>query len=201
VGAHVQLGAQDLCAAPGLAHTGQISASLLADVGCEWVMLNHWEVRRRTDESDAEVNLKLHAAFQAGLRPMLLIGEAAAERGRAEEALTARLPALIANCPPEHVARMAMLYEPEWTIGVEEPAAPLVVAAGCACIRGWFAHTYGQELADGLRILYGGSVTPASARSLLLSPDVDGVGASRKGRDPAAFAELVRLVATAKESA
>jgi triosephosphate isomerase len=195
---HIALGAQDLCAASGLAHTGEISASLLADAGCEWVMLNHWEVRRRTGESDADINHKMHAAFAAGLRPILLVGESNTERGKAVAVLKERLPALFASCKPEQVAQMALVYEPEWTIGVKEPAPPEVVAAGCACIREWLDLTYGAGPASAIRIIYGGSVAPEYASDLLASPEVDGAGASRKGRDPIAFAEIVRLVAAAK---
>jgi triosephosphate isomerase len=194
----ISLGAQNLCAAPGLAHTGEISASLLADVGCEWVMLNHWEIRRRTGERDADVNHKMHAAFEAGLRPILLVGESRDKRGRAAEVLEARLPTLFANCQAEQVAHMALVYEPEWTIGVKEPAPPDVVAAGCTFIREWLARTYCASKAGAVRIIYGGSVAPEYATGLLPSPNVDGVGASRKGRDPIAFAEIVRLIAAAK---
>jgi triosephosphate isomerase len=191
----ITVGAQDLHAAPGLAHTGEISAPLLADVGCAWVMLNHWEIRRRTGEADGDINRKMHAAFRAGLRPILLVGEARAERGRAE---AARLPNLFADCEPEQVAQMAVVYEPEWTIGVKEPASPDYVAAGCSLIRRWIGRAYGTDIANAVRIIYGGSVAPEYAAGLLASPEVDGTGASRKGRDPIALAEIVRLIATAK---
>jgi triosephosphate isomerase len=194
----VALGAQDLCATPGKAHTGEISAPLLADAGCEWVMLGHWEIRRRTGETDADVNRKMHAAFGAELRPILLIGEAATERGRAEETLSARLPHLFAGCGPEQVAQMAVVYEPEWTIGVQEPASPAAVAGGCGFIRRWIGGEYGAGVAESMRVVYGGSVAPEYAGGLLASPEVDGLGASRKGRDPAAFAEIVGLIAAAK---
>jgi triosephosphate isomerase len=194
----VALGAQDLCAAPGKAHTGEISAPLLADAGCEWVMLGHWEIRQRTGETDADVNRKMHAALGAGLRPILLIGEAASERERAEERLAARLPHLFAGCGPEQVAQMAVVYEPEWTIGVREPALPETVAAGCGFIRRWIGGEYGAGVAEGMRVIYGGSVAPEYAGGLLASPEVDGLGASRKGRDPVAFAEIVQLIAAAK---
>jgi len=194
----IGLGAQNLCAAPGQAHTGEISAPLLADAGCEWVLLGHWEIRRRTGETDVDVNRKMHAAFQAGLRPILLVGEAATEQGQAEEPLAARLPHLFAECRAEQVARMAVVYEPEWTIGVREPATPEYVAAGCYSIRRWIGREYGADIAEAVRIIYGGSVTPEYAGGLLASPEVDGLGASRKGRDPIAFAAIVRLIATAK---
>jgi triosephosphate isomerase len=194
----IALGAQNLCAAPGPAHTGEISAALLADAGCKWVMLNHWEVRRRTGEDDAAVNRKVHAAFEAGLRPILLVGESNAERGQATRVLNARLPTLLAGCAAEQVAYMALVYEPEWTIGVKEPAPPGYVAAGCGAIRRWLGRTYGADPASAIRIIYGGSVAPEYTLNLLASPEVDGVGASRKGRDPAAFAEIVRWIAAAK---
>lgn len=194
----IALGAQNLCAAPGLAHTGEISAPLLADLGCEWVMLNHWEIRRSRNETDEDINRKMHAALDASLRPILLIGESATERGQAQEILEARLPTILAGCVEAQVAQMAMLYEPEWTIGVKEPAPPEVVAAGCGIIRQWLGHTYSAGTADAVRIIYGGSVTPEYAAGLLASPQVDGAGAGRKGRDPVAFAEIVRLIAAAK---
>jgi triosephosphate isomerase len=196
----IMLGAQDLCAAPGKAHTGQVSAPLLVDVGCEWVMLNHWEIRRRTGETDEDVNRKMRAASEAGLRPILLVGEATAERGQADAVLAARLPTLFADCAPEDVARMVMVYEPEWTIGVKDPASPAYVAAGCRFIRQWVGREYGMQVAEEVRIIYGGSVAPQYAEGLLSPPDVDGAGASRKGRDPVAFAEIVRLIAVANRS-
>ncbi|MBN1979023.1 MAG: triosephosphate isomerase, partial [Anaerolineae bacterium] len=194
----IALGAQNLCAAPGLAHTGEISAPLLADAGCEWVMLNHWEIRRSRNETDEDINRKVHAAFEAGLRPILLIGESATERGQAREILEARLPTILAGCAKEQVNRMALLYEPEWTIGVKQPAPPEYVAAGCGIVRQWLNRTYGAGCASAVRIIYGGSVTPEYASGLLASPQVDGAGAGRKGRDPTAFAEIVRLIAAAK---
>jgi triosephosphate isomerase len=197
-GSPIALGAQNLCAAPGLAHTGEISAPLLADAGCEWVMLNHWEIRRSRNETDADINRKIRAAFEASLRPILLIGESATERGQAREILETRLPTILAGCTRAQVAQMALLYEPEWTIGVKEPAPPEYVATGCGIIRQWLSRTYGAGCASTIRIIYGGSVTPEYATGLLASPQVDGAGAGRKGRDPAAFAEIVRLIAAAK---
>jgi len=196
--ASIDLGAQDVSAAPGKSHTGAISPQLLASAGCKWVMLGHLEVRRRTGETDADCNAKLHACFGAGLRPILLIGEGAAERGRAEEVLTARLPDLFTGCDAKQVARSAVIYEPEWTIGAPKPASPADAAAGCSVIRWCITRTHGRDAADGVRIVYGGSVAPEYAEKLLASPDVDGLGAGRKGRDPIAFAQIVRLIAAAK---
>lgn len=197
-GSPVQLGAQNVSAGTGKAHTGEISAPLLADVGCQWVLVGHWEIRRRLGESDIDVNHKILAALGAGLRPILLIGESAEERGETRRALGQRLPALFAGSRANQVAQMVVVYEPEWTIGVDEPALPRSVAAGCRFIREWIAGTFGSATAQKVRTIYGGSVTPAYAKGLLSSPEVDGLGAGRQGRDPKAFAEIVRSIAEAK---
>jgi triosephosphate isomerase len=194
----IQLGAQNLSAARGKAHTGEISGSLLADVGCRWAMVGHWEIRRRTGETDLDVNGKMLAALDAGLRPILLVGERAAERGRVREALGRRMPALFAEIRANQVTKMAVIYEPEWALGAAEPAPADTVAAGCRFIREWIAGSYGTATAKKVRTIYGGSVAPAYAKGLLSSPAVDGLGAGRQGRDPEAFAEIVRLIADAK---
>ncbi len=194
----IDLGAQDVSSAPGKSHTGTISPQLLTSAGCKWVMIGHLEVRRRTGETDADCNAKVHAGFGAGLRPILLIGEGAAERGKAEEVLAARLPDLFAGCDARQVARSAVIYEPEWTIGAPKPASPADAAAGCSIIRRCITRTHGVDAANQVRIIYGGSVAPQYAEKLLAAPDVDGLGAGRKGRDPVAFAQIVRLIAATK---
>ena len=189
-GSGLALGGQDLWAAPDEAHTGAISGALLADAGATWVMVGHWEVRHRLGEDDAAVGRKLRAALAAGLRPILLLGE---PRGDAFE--VARLAVLLEGCTGEQVARMAFVYEPEGAIGQAEPAAPRHAAAGCRDIRRWVTAHFEERVAEQTRIIYGGSVTPQHASALLADPDVDGLGASRRGRDPVAFAEIVRQIA------
>ena len=197
-GSPVELGAQNLHAAHGIAHTGEISASLLADAGCKWIMLGHWEIRRLRGETDTDVNKKMHAGFQAGLCPILMMGEAVQERGRVERILSIRLPDLFSDCGPEQVARLTICYEPEWTIDAEKPASPDAIAAGCMFIRQWMQQAYGTDVAGQVRIIYGGSVAPEHAERLLASPDVDGLGAGRLGRDPIAFAKIVGVIAAVK---
>ena len=124
----IQLGAQNLSAAPGGAYTGEISGSLLADAGCQWVLVGHWEIRRHFDVTDETANRKVHRALEAGLKPILLVGEAQGERDRFREALLGQLPQVLAGCDAAQVQRMAFVYEPEWTIFVAEPASPEDVA-------------------------------------------------------------------------
>jgi triosephosphate isomerase len=93
---------------------------------------------------------------------------------------------------------MALVYEPEGAIGVTAPAAPDHVAAGCAFIRGWLRRSWGGAVAERVRIIYGGGVAPVYAADLLTAPDVDGLGATRRGRDPATFVEIVRQIQGAR---
>jgi triosephosphate isomerase len=194
----VHVGGQNVCAATGEAHTGEVSAPLLVDAGARWAMVGHWEVRRERKETDEEVSKKMQACFQAGLCPVLFIGEERSERGGADEAMAARLPNLFAGCRPEQVAKGALLYEPEWSIGQKEPASLGYVSARCAFLRDWIRRAFGRDVAEEVRIIYGGSVSPTHTEGLLSSPDVDGLGAGRAGRDPALFGEIVRRIAAVK---
>lgn len=197
-GSSIQLGAQNLCGETGKTHTGEISAQLLADAGCTWAMLGHWEVRRRTGETDSDVNTKMLAAFKAGLRPILLIGEQSADKGKAEKILEVRLPDLFGDCNPAQVAEVSIIYEPEWTIGAKQPAPSDYIASVCSFIRNWLEHMFGADTAQVVRLIYGGSVAPENVEELLVSPDIDGLGAGRMGRDPGAFAKIVQKIVTAK---
>jgi triosephosphate isomerase len=194
----ITLGGQNVSTAPGGTYTGEISAALLADVGCRWAMLGHWEVRRHLGDTDETVNRKLHVAQRVGLSPILFVGEARGEQDQFRESLAARLQRVLEGCQAQQIEEMVVVYEPEWTINVEEPASPEHVGAGCGFIREWLAGRYGASAAQAVRIIYGGSVTPVHARNLLGAPDVDGLGSTRKGRQVDSFAEIVRLIAAAK---
>jgi triosephosphate isomerase len=189
-GSGIAVGGQDLWPGPGQAYTGCISGPLLADAGATWVMAGHWEIRRRLGEEDGAVNRKVRAALETGLRPVLLVGES-----RGDTFDPARLAVLLAGCSGKQVARMAFVYEPEGAIGAKAPVTPTYAAAGCRAIRTWLTDEYGKGVAEQTRIIYGGSVTPAHAPALLAHPGIDGLGASRKGRDPAAFAQIVQQIA------
>jgi len=194
-GTPLRLGAQDVSAHVDSAHTGEVSAALLADVGCKWVLLGHWEVRRRLREDDAAVNRKMRRALEAGLRPILSVGEARGRELMAREDLERQLGVVLSGVAAAEVGRMAFLYEPEWTIGVERPAPAAHVEEGCRMIRAWLRRIYGEQAAAAARIIYGGSVREEEAPALLQAPDLDGLGASRRGRDPEVWGEIVRLIA------
>jgi len=197
-GSRIQLGGQNIAPTADLARTGEISAALLADVGCRWVMLGHWEVRRHLGDDDAAINRKVHLALDAGLAPILLIGEARNDRRPLADALERQLERVLAGCRAEQVEAMAFVYEPEAAIGVAAPASPEHVAAGCGFIREFLRQRWGDAVAQSVRIIYGGSVAPEYAADLLACPDVDGLGATRRGRDAATFVEIVRLIARSR---
>jgi triosephosphate isomerase len=196
----IQLGGQNIAPTADLARTGEISAALLLDVGCRWVMLGHWEVRRHLGDDDATVNRKVHLALEAGLAPILLIGEAHDDDSPLPDALGRQLARMLAGCQVEQVETMAFIYEPEATIGVGAPTSPEHVATGCGFIRDWLRERWGDAVAESVRIIYGGSVAPEYAADLLACPDVDGLGATRRGRDAATFARIMRLIARSGES-
>jgi triosephosphate isomerase len=195
-GVPIELGAQTVSIASGGARTGEVSAKLARDAGARWVLLGHWELRRQQGDTDQTVNLKAHRALQAGLRPILLIGEGKeAGTAQVDEALDGQMSITLDGCSADHVARMVFVYEPEWTIGVAEPAPAERVGAGVRFIRHWLAERYAESIAARVRILYGGSVSLPYAQDLLALPDLDGLGVGRNGRDPQALCELVHLIA------
>ncbi|MGW8251020.1 MAG: triose-phosphate isomerase, partial [Anaerolineales bacterium] len=182
-----------------IARTGQVSASLLMNAGCRWVMSGHWEARRYLGDDDGIVNRKIRLAFEHGLRPIALVGPGRKSSMLLQAALDEQLARLLDGCQGEQVSRMAFVYEPEARIGGGAPEDPQVVAAGCEHIRDWLAENWGDRISEQVRIIYGGSVAPQYAADLLASPHLDGLGASRQGRDPIAFAEIVHRIRLAKE--
>lgn len=196
-GSKVQLGAQNLNPGPGLAWTGEISAQLLVDAGCKWVMLGHWERRRHFGEDDELVNRKVRAALESGLNPILLVGEPAGYPEELEFFLEGQMKTLMRGCSAEDLKRIVFVYEPEGAIGAEEPASVERIGRGCAFLREKLRESFGKT-AEEVRIIYGGSVSPEAAPAILSLPDVDGLGATRKGRDPETFASIVRWVASLK---
>jgi triosephosphate isomerase len=194
---HIQLGGQNIAPTDDLARMGEISAALLADVGCTRVMLGHWEVRRYQGDDDAIVNRKVHLALQSGLSPILLVGEGRDEAAAQKVVLENHLTTVLQDCQPAQVEEMAFVYEPEGAIGVQLPASPDQVATGCGMMREWLRRRFGEDVGNGVRIIYGGSVAPEHAAELLAVPDLDGLGATRRGRDPESFVEIVRQIARA----
>lgn len=185
-GGPVGVGGQDCHAKTSGAHTGDISAAMLADVGCSYVIVGHSERRTDHGETDAVVKAKAAAVHAAGLTAIICIGETLAQRDAGETLAVNR--AQLRGSVPEGAtaANTVIAYEPVWAIGTGRVATPEQAQEVHAAIRAELAAMLGQDAAQGMRILYGGSMKPDNARELLALPDVDGGligGASLKVED------------------
>jgi triosephosphate isomerase (TIM) len=184
-GSKVALGAQNMYHEGEGAFTGELSAAMLRDLGCTYVILGHSERRHILGETDEAVNKKVHAALAAGLIPIVCVGELLAER-EARETLTVirrQFDGALAGLAAEHVARIVIAYEPVWAIGTGRVATPQQAEEVHCALRKMIGDRYNGSIADVVRILYGGSVKPDNAAELLGQPDIDGAlvgGASLK---------------------
>lgn len=186
-GSPVGVGAQDVCAEAQGAFTGEVSATMLADVGCSHTLVGHSERRAIYGEDDALVARKFAAALSRGLTPVLCVGEQLADRdaGRTHEVVARQLDAVLAVSGAQGLARGMVAYEPVWAIGTGRNATPAQAQDVHAFIRGRVA-AHDASIAAALRILYGGSVKAANAAELFGMPDVDGGligGASLKAEE------------------
>jgi triosephosphate isomerase (TIM) len=200
-GSPVGLGAQNMHWKPDGAYTGEISGAMLNDAGCTHVILGHSERRHGLGETDAQVNAKLHAALEAGLIPIVCIGETQDERlaEQTEDVLEGQLTGSLAGLAPAQVAGTVLAYEPVWAIGTGLTATPHQAQAAHAFIRGWLSRTFGPATAARVVVQYGGSVKPDNAGDLLACPDIDGAlvgGASLKADDFLAIVRAAQSVAS-----
>ena len=178
------LGAQDVSEFPEGAHTGEVSTAMLKDYNCRFVLVGHSERRQELQESDATISRKFSAALDAGLIPVLCVGERREdfEAGHTREVIARQLDAVLAQCGASAVRSGAIAYEPVWAIGSGHCATPEIAAGVHALIRKRLADVDAQA-ARTMRIVYGGSVTPDNIAGLLREDEIDGVlvgGASLK---------------------
>jgi triosephosphate isomerase (TIM) len=171
----ILLGAQDVCAEPQGARTGQVAADMLIDVGCRFVIVGHSERRQLFAEDDAVVARKFIAAQAAGLIPVLCVGESLEEREseRTDEVVSRQLGAVVAAAGVAAFETAVVAYEPIWAIGTGRTASPEQAQEVHALLRGLIAKD-DATIAGSIRLLYGGSVKAASAAELFAMPDVDG---------------------------
>jgi triosephosphate isomerase len=193
-GSNIQVSAQD-CSTERKhsAHTGEVAADMLADVGCSHVIIGHSERRQYYCETDAMVNMKTAAAIAAGLRPIVCVGESLNEReaARAKEVVSTQLNDGLSGLTVADLERIIIAYEPVWAIGTGKTATPEQAQEMHGHIRRQLASTHGEVVANGLRILYGGSVKPDNIRSLMVRPDVDGALVGGASLEAQSFAEIV----------
>jgi len=176
------------------AFTGEISCGMLIDAGATGALLGHSERRALFGETDEMLARKLRSALAAGLEPVLCIGESEAERdgGATESRLRTQLDGALDGLSASHVLQVTVAYEPVWAIGTGRSATPEIAQETHAFIRGALGERFGEECAAAVRILYGGSVKPDNAGSLLAQPDVDGALVGGASLDPQGFAAIAR---------
>jgi triosephosphate isomerase len=192
----VAVGAQDASAHASGAFTGEVSAGMLREVGCRYVILGHSERRHYHAESDALIAAKFKAALAAGLTPILCVGETLAQRDASdtEAVVTSQFGAVLDAAGADAFAAAVVAYEPVWAIGTGRTATPEQAQAVHALLRGVVAAK-SAKIAGSLRILYGGSVKPSNAATLFAQPDIDGGligGASLVADD---FVAIIRAAA------
>jgi len=176
-GSAIAVGAQNCHWEPEGAFTGEISAPMLAELGCRLVLLGHSERRHALHETDEEINKKVVAALRCGLTPLLCVGETADERrqGLTFTVVEGQLRAGLAGLSREDIGRCLLAYEPVWAIGTGVTATPAQAAEVHGYLRGLVSELGSKELAPTIRILYGGSVKADNATSVTQEPDIDGV--------------------------
>ena len=193
-GSNIRLGAQNCHWAASGAFTGEISAAMLAEAGVCYVVLGHSERRQYFGETDATVNARLKAALAEGLRAIVCVGESLEERegGKTFELIKTQVAGAFADITAEQMEDVVIAYEPVWAIGTGKTATSEQAQEVCAFIRDEIKGLYGGQVADAMRIQYGGSMNAKNAAELLAQPDIDGGligGASLKAPD---FCEIVK---------
>lgn len=187
------VGAQDLFWEPSGAYTGEISTAMLKDAGASYVIIGHSERRQFFQETDEKVNRKIQAALEAGLVPIVCVGESLAQReaGETERFVTAQVEKGLSGLTPAAVAGIIIAYEPIWAIGTGKTATAEEANRMAGLIRECVAGLFGSETGRAIRIQYGGSVKPDNIDEIMSMPEVDGVlvgGASLEARSFARIA-------------
>lgn len=196
-GTNIKVGAQNCHFAKSGAYTGEISADMLTEVGVEYVVLGHSERRQYFAETDETVNKRTKAALEAGLKPIVCVGELLWERecNITEEVIARQIKLDFYDVSAEDLKKCIIAYEPVWAIGTGKTATADQAQEVCAFIRNTLAKLYGKDVADTITIQYGGSMNAGNAAELLSKPDVDGGligGASLKAPD---FATIINAAA------
>ena len=194
-GTNIGVGAQDLFWLKEGAYTGEISAPMLVAAGCRWVIIGHSERRQYFGETDESVLKKTTAALDAGLTPIVCVGERLEEReaGRTEHVLASQCAGGICGLTTEQFARIVIAYEPVWAIGTGRTATPEIASQAHHFLREQFGAHFGDDASQACRILYGGSVKPDNIKNLMAQEDLDGALVGGASLDPASFAAIVNF--------
>ncbi len=191
---NIHVGAQNVYWELEGAYTGEISCAMLRGVGCEYVIIGHSERRQYFGETDDTVNRRLECALESGLAPICCVGEVLEEREAniTEDVLRRQCSKAFRGMSAQKAAKLTVAYEPVWAIGTGKTATPEMAAAAHRIIRGEVANAFGKEFADKMPILYGGSVKPENAKSLMSEPEIDGALVGGASLKPESFAAIVK---------
>lgn len=172
----VKVGAQNVHWESEGAFTGEISVPMIKEIGCEYCIVGHSERRNLFGESDQDVNRKVKALVSGGVAPIVCVGESLAVRdeGTTDEFVCAQVKAAFAGLDAADVRGSVVAYEPVWAIGTGRTATPEQAQEVCAAIRSTLAELFGEERAEEMRVLYGGSMKPENVEGLIAQPDIDG---------------------------
>jgi triosephosphate isomerase len=194
-GSQIKVGAQDMHWEDQGAYTGEISPAMLADLGCEYVIIGHSERRQYFGETDQTVNKKVKAALTKGLIPIMCVGESLEERekGVTKELIGKQLAQGLAGLNGEEISGLIVAYEPIWAIGTGKTATAEQAEEVCAFIREQLAGRFSQEVAEGMIIQYGGSVKPENIGELMAKPNIDGALVGGASLEPDSFAKIVKF--------
>jgi triosephosphate isomerase len=192
-GSNIRLGARNMHPEQSGAYTGELSGTMLKDVGCRYVLCGHSERRTLFGESSEWIGVKVAAAFDAGLLPILCIGETLEERdaGQVAKVLVHQLDRGLAKLNGQQVTQTTVAYEPVWAIGTGRTASPEQAQDAHRMIRTRLAESFGTEVAESIRIQYGGSVKPHNASDLLSQPDIDGALVGGASLTAESFAAII----------
>ncbi|HEU4348467.1 MAG TPA: triose-phosphate isomerase [Actinoplanes sp.] len=187
-------GAQDLSPFPSGPYTGDISGGMLAKLGCTYVVCGHSERRQHHHEDDALVNAKVKAAFNAGLTPIFCVGERLEIREAGDHVafVLNQVDAGLEGLKADQMRQTVVAYEPLWAIGTGKTATPEDAQEVCAAIRAWIGEAHGPDIAEAVRIQYGGSVKAANIAAIMAQPDVDGALVGGASLDADEFSAICR---------
>ncbi|MCC9306412.1 triose-phosphate isomerase [Kitasatospora sp. RB6PN24] len=190
----IKYGSQDISAHDGGAYTGEVSGPMLAKLKCSYAVIGHSERRQYHGETDELVNAKVRAAYRNGITPILCVGEPLEVRraGTHTEYTLAQLDGALAEVPAAQAESIVVAYEPVWAIGTGEVATPEDAQEVCAAIRARLAELYDAELAEKVRVLYGGSMKAGNVAGLMAKPDIDGGLIGGASLDTDEFVKIVR---------
>ncbi|MFF9375162.1 triose-phosphate isomerase [Streptomyces griseoluteus] len=191
----IKYGAQDVSQHESGAYTGEISGSMLAKLKCSYVLAGHSERRQYHHETDDVVNAKVKAAFQNGLTPILCVGEEldVREAGNHVDHTLTQVEGGLKDVPAEQAENVVIAYEPVWAIGTGKVCGSDDAQEVCGAIRGKLAELYSQDVADKIRIQYGGSVKSGNVAEIMAKPDIDGALVGGASLDADEFVKIVRF--------